>query len=107
MNRRAAFWDFRMRRITRRGLLKTGVAVTAAAFVSRVDVATAVAETSGFATVNRQKLYYTTLGQGRPVIFMHGGLEFDHQYFRARSRTIESESAVYVEAWIPWENRSF
>ena len=27
-------------------------------------------------------LYYATLGRGMPVIFMHGGLGFDHQYFR-------------------------
>ena len=39
-------------------------------------------EMAGYAKVNGQNLYYVTLGQGTPVIFMHGGLGFDHQYFR-------------------------
>ena len=40
------------------------------------------AEVAGHATVNGQRLYYVTLGGGTPVVFMHGGLGFDHQYFR-------------------------
>ena len=36
----------------------------------------------GYAFVNGQNLYYVELGRGTPVIFMHGGLGFDHQYFR-------------------------
>jgi proline iminopeptidase len=39
-------------------------------------------ERAGYARVNGQKLYYVSLGRGTPVIFMHGGLGFDHQYFR-------------------------
>jgi len=39
-------------------------------------------EKSGYARVNGQHLYYVQLGRGTPVIFMHGGLGFDHQYFR-------------------------
>jgi proline iminopeptidase len=68
-------------RLTRRGFLSAGAAVAAAAagFGGR---AAAEGETSGFAAVNGQKLYYVTLGQGIPVIFLHGGLGFDHQYFR-------------------------
>jgi proline iminopeptidase len=68
-------------RLTRRGFLSAGAAVSAAAacFGGR---AAAEGETSGFATVVGQKLYYVTLGRGIPVIFMHGGLGFDHQYFR-------------------------
>jgi len=68
-------------RLTRRGFLKAGAVLPAAAagFGGR---AAAEAGTSGFAAVNGQKLYYVTLGQGVPVIFMHGGLGFDHQYFR-------------------------
>src|SRR5262245_21928093 len=38
--------------------------------------------TAGLARVNGQHLYYGTLGRGTPVIFLHGGLGFDHQYFR-------------------------
>ncbi|MBM3949007.1 MAG: alpha/beta fold hydrolase [SAR202 cluster bacterium] len=35
-----------------------------------------------YAKVNGTRLYYTSLGKGRPVIFLHGGLGFDHTYFR-------------------------
>jgi proline iminopeptidase len=35
-----------------------------------------------YAKVNGTRLYYTALGKGRPVIFLHGGLGFDHTYFR-------------------------
>ena len=67
--------------LTRRSFLKAASAVPAAAagFGAR---AAAEGEISGFATVNGQKLYYVALGQGVPAIFMHGGLGFDHQYFR-------------------------
>jgi proline iminopeptidase len=66
--------------LTRRGFLGAAAAVSAAAgFGGR---AAAEGETSGFAAVNGRQLYYVTLGQGVPVIFMHGGLGFDHQYFR-------------------------
>jgi proline iminopeptidase len=34
------------------------------------------------AKVNQTELFYTTLGQGRPMLMMHGGLGFDHTYFR-------------------------
>ena len=34
------------------------------------------------ATVNGVDLFYETVGQGRPIIFMHGGLGLDHAYFR-------------------------
>jgi proline iminopeptidase len=66
--------------VSRRGFLGAGAAaaVAAAGFGGRA----AEGETSGFVTVNGQKLYYVTLGRGIPVIFMHGGLGFDHQYFR-------------------------
>jgi len=47
----------------------------------RADESSA-AKTSGFARVNGYKLYYVTLGRGTPVIFLHGGLGFDHEYFR-------------------------
>ncbi len=33
------------------------------------------------ATVNGTQLYYHTLGQGRPIMFMHGGLGVDHTLF--------------------------
>ncbi len=33
------------------------------------------------AKVNGTELFYTTLGQGRPIMFMHGGLGLDHTYF--------------------------
>jgi proline iminopeptidase len=68
--------------VTRRGFLGAGAAVAAAAVGFGGRAAAAEGETSGFAAVNGQKLYYVTLGQGVPVIFLHGGLGFDHQYFR-------------------------
>ena len=83
--------------IDRRAFLRTGAILPAAALagglVERVVKAEAeqrgggddersAAETSGFAKVNGQKLYYVTLGRGTPVIFLHGGLGFDHEYFR-------------------------
>jgi proline-specific peptidase len=67
-------------KMTRRGLLSTGAAVAATHYAGR-EVAAAT-ESSGFAMANGHKLYYATLGRGMPVIFMHGGLGFDHQYFR-------------------------
>ena len=70
-------------KMTRRGFLSTGAAVAATYSTPQSDfAAAAVTELSGFATANGQKLYYATLGRGMPVIFMHGGLGFDHQYFR-------------------------
>ena len=84
-------------RIDRRAFLRTGAILPAAALagglVERVvkaeaeqrgggDEERSAAETSGFAAVNGQKLYYVTLGRGTPVIFLHGGLGFDHEYFR-------------------------
>ena len=33
------------------------------------------------ATINGIELYYETLGQGQPIMFMHGGLGADHTYF--------------------------
>ena len=69
-------------KMTRRGFLSTGAAVAATQYAGREVAAAAVTESSGFATANGHKLYYATLGRGMPVIFMHGGLGFDHQYFR-------------------------
>jgi proline iminopeptidase len=69
-------------KMTRRGFLSTGAAVAATHYASREVAAAAVTESSGFATANGHELYYATLGRGMPVIFMHGGLGFDHQYFR-------------------------
>ncbi|MDR6889626.1 MULTISPECIES: alpha/beta fold hydrolase [Variovorax] len=40
------------------------------------------AETSGFASVNGKNLYHVSSGKGVPIVFMHGGLGLDHQYFR-------------------------
>jgi proline iminopeptidase len=70
-------------KLTRREFLSSGAAVGATYLAGRGEVgAAAVAETSGFVTANGAKLYYETLGRGMPVIFMHGGLGFDHQCFR-------------------------
>lgn len=35
-----------------------------------------------FAQVNGTELYYETIGEGPPLLVMHGGLGFDHTYFR-------------------------
>ncbi|MDA1188386.1 MAG: alpha/beta fold hydrolase [Chloroflexi bacterium] len=35
-----------------------------------------------YVRLNGTKLFYTALGKGRPAIFLHGGLGFDHNYFR-------------------------
>ncbi|RIK40194.1 MAG: hypothetical protein DCC58_14240 [Chloroflexi bacterium] len=35
-----------------------------------------------YAQVNGTNLYYETVGEGRPLLLMHGGLGFDHTYFR-------------------------
>jgi proline iminopeptidase len=69
-------------RLTRRGFLSAVAALPATAAGLGGRAAAVEGESSGFATVNGQKLYYVTLGRGVPVIFMHGGLGFDHQYFR-------------------------
>jgi proline iminopeptidase len=38
--------------------------------------------TAMLAHVNGTELYYETVGEGRPLLLMHGGLGFDHTYFR-------------------------
>lgn len=68
--------------ITRRGFLTTGAVIPAAALPGCGGSDDGAAETSGFAMVNGQKLYFAKRGRGIPVIFLHGGLGFDHQYFR-------------------------
>jgi proline iminopeptidase len=35
-----------------------------------------------FAQINGTEIFYTTHGQGRPLLLMHGGLGLDHSYFR-------------------------
>ncbi|MBM3944027.1 MAG: alpha/beta fold hydrolase [SAR202 cluster bacterium] len=35
-----------------------------------------------YAQVNGTRLFYETLGEGKAVFFLHGGLGFDHTYFR-------------------------
>jgi proline iminopeptidase len=35
-----------------------------------------------FATIDGRRLYYECLGDGSPLIFLHGGLGLDHTYFR-------------------------
>ena len=87
-------------KLNRRDFLSSGVVAPTAAFASAVAPGLAAAatrdrsaeaseaqcgdrhESSGFSWVNGYKLYHVTLGRGTPVIFMHGGLGFDHQYFR-------------------------
>lgn len=32
--------------------------------------------------LNGAEIYYETVGQGMPIVFMHGGLGLDHTYFR-------------------------
>jgi len=34
------------------------------------------------AQINGNQVYYTTIGQGRPMLLMHGGSGLDHTYFR-------------------------
>jgi proline iminopeptidase len=88
-------------KLNRRDFLSSGVVVPTAVFAGAVAPGFAAAatrdrsaeaseaqcgesrhESSGFSMVNGYKLYHVTLGRGMPVIFMHGGLGFDHQYFR-------------------------
>jgi hypothetical protein len=88
-------------KLNRRDFLSNGVVVPTAVFAGAVAPGFAAAathdrsaeaseaqcrefrhESSGFSRVNGYKLFHVTLGRGMPVIFMHGGLGFDHQYFR-------------------------
>jgi proline iminopeptidase len=95
--------------INRRAFLRTGAILPAAALAGLRaehvleaeaeergggDDERSAAETSGFARINGQKLYYVTLGRGTPVIFMHGGLGFDHQYFRPFVDPLEDSATV-------------
>jgi proline iminopeptidase len=34
------------------------------------------------AQINHHEVFYTTLGEGHPMLFMHGGSGLDHTYFR-------------------------
>jgi proline iminopeptidase len=85
--------------ITRRGLLRSVASAPAVGLASRAGLALADAdETAGHAAVNGQQLYYVTLGRGTPVIFLHGGLGFDHEYFRPFADALsDSAQVVYYD----------
>ena len=85
--------------VNRRDFLRTGAIVPTAVFAGcGGDSGSNGTETSGFAKVNGQNLYYVRLGQGTPVIFMHGGLGFDHQYFRPFvDQLADSANVVYYD----------
>jgi proline iminopeptidase len=43
------------------------------------------------AQINGNQVYYTTNGQGRPMLLMHGGSGFDHTYFRPWLDTLSDQ----------------
>ncbi len=36
---------------------------------------------TGYVPVENARLYYRDIGQGRPIIILHGGPDFNHDYF--------------------------
>ena len=50
------------------------------------------------AEVNGTTIFYTELGEGRVVLMMHGGLGFDHTYFRSGfDRLAAGHRVVYYD----------
>ena len=43
------------------------------------------------AQINGNQVYYTTIGQGRPMLLMHGGSGLDHTYFRPWLDTLSDQ----------------
>ena len=35
----------------------------------------------GYLPVENARLYYRAIGQGQPILLLHGGPDFDHNYF--------------------------
>ena len=40
-----------------------------------------LASTDGFLTINGSEIYYKTLGEGEPLVIVHGGPTLEHSYF--------------------------
>jgi proline iminopeptidase len=50
----------------------------------------------GFIPVDGAELYYREVGQGRPIIILHGGPDFDHNYFLpAMDRFADAYRLIY------------
>src|SRR5258708_40322498 len=43
------------------------------------------------AQINGNEVFYTTNGQGRPMLLMHGGSGLDHTYFRPWLDTLSNQ----------------
>ena len=46
------------------------------------------------ADVNGTSLYYEVVGSGNPLLIMHGGLGFDHTYFRPWIDSLAEDSKL-------------
>ncbi|MGZ3615714.1 MAG: alpha/beta fold hydrolase [Ktedonobacteraceae bacterium] len=46
------------------------------------------------AQINGNQVYYTAIGQGRPMLFMHGGSGLDHTYFRPWLDTLSDQAQL-------------
>lgn len=89
-------------RIDRRQLLKFAslLPLPAVALSACGDGNDGPGETSGTVTVHGQNLYYVRRGKGRgtPLVFMHGGLGVDHQYFRPWLDALaETNEVIYYD----------
>jgi hypothetical protein len=50
----------------------------------------------GFAPVRGAELYYREVGQGRPIIVLHGGPDFDHTYLLPELRQFGKPTLVFM-----------
>jgi proline iminopeptidase len=52
----------------------------------------------GYVLTDRARLYYRTMGEGRPIIVLHGGPDFDHHYLLPEmDRLAESFHLIYYD----------
>ncbi len=69
-------------------------AITTTLFAATMLAGPAFAET---AMINGAEIYYTTVGEGTPVMVMHGGLGLDHTYFRPYLDGLQNVQIIYYD----------
>ena len=72
------------------------LAIVSSAGLSQSSVSTLIRE--GSRRINGVRLYYTSMGSGDPVLFIHGGPGLDHTYFLPQmSRLADSHRLVFFD----------
>jgi pimeloyl-ACP methyl ester carboxylesterase len=56
----------------------------------------------GYISVENAELYYREIGQGQPIIILHGGPDFDHNYLLYFFSTFANDPAGYRLEVLPF-----